>query len=416
MKILVWGINYAPEATGIGPCNTALCEALQAAGHEVEMVTTFPYYPAWKKRAEDRRTLWRRDVCHGVTVHRCWHYVPTHVRWWRRIIHEATFILTSLPRVLTGPRPDFIIAVSPPLLIGPASWLASRLLGTLYVLHVQDLQPDAAVGVGMLRDDMFTRFLYAVEAFAYRHAWRLSGISRGMLAAFSSKGVPTEKQIYFPNGIRLEPPPARGAFRARQGFAAGDFLAVYSGNIGVKQGLQLLVRAARSLRNKRIRIVICGDGAQRQLIESEAAGLSNVRMLPLLSEREYREMLVDSDLAIIPQLAGSGRAFFPSKLLNPLASGRAILSVGDADSELARVVADGCFGLNVQPDGAEDLAGTLDRLADDPVQLETWGKAGRAWVEQFEQGRILAAFLGQLQSDVSGNHASTRLAETSRSA
>lgn len=401
MKILVWGINYAPEATGIGPCNTALCEYLRAAGHDVEMITTFSYYPAWRKRAEDRGAIWRTDVINGVPVHRCWHYVPARVRWWKRIIHEATFVLTSLPRVLTRPRPDLVISVSPPLLLGPASWLVSLLRRTRYVFHVQDLQPDAALGVGLLKDDLFTRSLYAVEAFSYRHAWRVSGISRGMLAAFTGKGVPAEKQIYFPNGIRIEAPPPRGAFRARLGFATEDFVAVYSGNIGVKQGLQVLVRAARLVRDRRVRIVICGDGAQRYLIEQEAAGLENVRLLSLLSEQEYREMLADCDVAIITQLAGSGRAFFPSKLLNPLVSGRPVLSVADADSELARALEEGSFGCNVPPDQAETLAETLERLAASPAQLAAWGEAGRGWVEQFEQKRVLAAFLERISPGVS---------------
>ncbi|MDR3406222.1 MAG: WcaI family glycosyltransferase [Chthoniobacter sp.] len=396
MKILVWGINYAPEATGIGPFNTALCEFLHAAGHDVEMVTTFPYYPAWQKRPEDRGVIWRREIRNGVPVHRCWHYVPSRVRWWRRIIHEATFVLTSLPRVLTRPRPDLIIAVSPPLLLGPAAWLVSVLRHTRYVFHVQDLQPDAALGVGLLRDDAFTRALYAVEAFAYRHASRVSGISRGMLAAFRAKGVPADKLIYFPNGIRLDPPPPRGAFRARQGFAPGDFLAVYSGNIGVKQGLPVLLRAAVLLRDRRIFLVICGDGAQRYLIDSEAASLANVRLFPLLPDAEYREMLADCDVALIPQLAGSGRAFFPSKVLNPLAFGRPILSVADTDSDLARAIAEGGFGCNVAADQAEALAETLDRLAADPAQLEAWGQAGRAWVAQFEQDRVLTEFAGHL--------------------
>lgn len=392
MKILVWGINYAPEATGIGPCNTALCEHLRAAGHEVEMVTTFSYYPAWKKRPEDRRVIWRSEMINGVPVHRCWHYVPSQVRWWRRIIHEATFVLTSLPRVLTRPRPDVLVTISPPLLLGPASWLVSLLRRTRYVFHVQDLQPDAALGVGMLRDNAFTRTLYAVEAFAYRHAWRVSGISRGMLAAFSSKGVAPEKQLYFPNGIRLETPPAREAFRARHGFAKSDFLAVYSGNIGVKQGVQHLVNAARHIRDRRIRLVICGDGAQRHLIEAGAAGLENVRLLPLLPDSEYREMLADCDIAVIPQLAGSGRAFFPSKLLNPLAYGRPILSVADTDSELARAMAEGGFGCNVLPGQEEALAATMEKLADNPEQLAAWGEAGREWVAQFEQSRVLGEF------------------------
>jgi colanic acid biosynthesis glycosyl transferase WcaI len=396
MKVLVWGINYAPEVTGIGPCNTALCEYLSGQGHEVEMVTTFPYYPAWKKRPEDRGTLWRTDVLNNVPVHRCWHYVPAQVRWWKRIVHEATFLLTSLPRVLTRSRPDVVVAISPPLLLGPAAWLASRLLRTRYVFHVQDLQPDAAVGLGMLKSNVFTRLLYAVEAFSYRRAWRVSGISRGMLVAFANKGVPREKCIYFPNGIRLQPPVARGNFRASHGFATDDFLAVYSGNIGVKQGLQVLLQAAPLLRNPKIKIVICGDGAQREQIDRQAAGLENVRMLPLLAEGDYRAMLADCDLSIITQVAGSSRAFFPSKLLNPLAAARPILSVADQESELAHAVTESGCGINVLPNDPRELADHLERLANDPARLEIWAKAGRAWVEQFEQTRLLAAYLAEL--------------------
>ncbi|HEY2342149.1 MAG TPA: glycosyltransferase, partial [Chthoniobacteraceae bacterium] len=101
MRILVWGINYAPEVTGIGPCNTALCEYLHAAGHDVEMVTSFSYYPSWRKREEDRRALWRTEVIRGVPVHRCWLYVPAKVRRWKRMLHELTFVFMSFCRVVT---------------------------------------------------------------------------------------------------------------------------------------------------------------------------------------------------------------------------------------------------------------------------------------------------------------------------
>ena len=95
MRVIVWGINYAPEFTGIAPHNVALCEFLHARGHDVEMVTTFSYYPTWRKRPEDRGQLFRTDVINGVPVHRCWHFVPEQVSAVKRILHEASFILTS---------------------------------------------------------------------------------------------------------------------------------------------------------------------------------------------------------------------------------------------------------------------------------------------------------------------------------
>src|SRR3977135_1746218 len=285
MRIIVWGINYAPEITGIAPHNVALCEFLREQGVDVEMVTTFAYYPAWRKRPEDRHLLYRTDAINGVSVHRCWHFVPERVSAWKRIIHKATFILTSTIRVLSLKKADVYVIASPPLLLGMAAWFVTALKRAPFVFHVQDLQPDAAVGLGMLRPGRFTRALYWLEAFAYKHATRVGGISEEILDAFRRKGVPEEKLILFPNGVAIPTDaeiPGAGAFRAKNSFAAGDFLAVYAGNLGVKQGLELLLDAADKLRsNLKIRIVLCGDGAERASLAQEIAdrALTNVSML-----------------------------------------------------------------------------------------------------------------------------------------
>ena len=141
MRVIVWGINYVPEITGIAPHNVALCEFLQRERVDVEMISTFAYYPAWRKRPEDRLFLFRVDRINGVPVHRCWHFVPQRVSAWKRIVHEATFIVTSTLQALLLRRPDLYVIVSPPLLLGMAAWLVSTLKGAPYVFHVQDLQP-----------------------------------------------------------------------------------------------------------------------------------------------------------------------------------------------------------------------------------------------------------------------------------
>src|SRR5919201_2977155 len=115
MRVIVWGINYAPEITGIAPHNVALCEFLRRAGVEVEMITTFAYYPVWRKARRDQYSLFRTDWINGVPVHRCWHFVPKRASPWKRILHEATFALTSTLRVLSRPRPNLYVVVSPPL-------------------------------------------------------------------------------------------------------------------------------------------------------------------------------------------------------------------------------------------------------------------------------------------------------------
>lgn len=404
MRVIVWGINYAPEFTGIAPHSVSLCEYLFGQGHDIEMVTSFPYYPAWRKREEDRGRLYRTDVVNGVPVHRCWHFVPARVSALKRIIHEGTFIATSTLRVLTLERPDVVVVVSPPLLLGMAAWLAGKLQRAPFVFHVQDMQPDAAVGLGMLKASWFTRALYWLEAFAYRHASRISGITRGMLEAFRRKGVPDSKLIYFPNAIDLRPeshaPPRRGEFRSQHGFAPNEFLAVYAGNLGVKQGLEVLLDTAALLRDKPVRFLICGDGAQREVLAARARemGLPNFSMLPLQEGRNYRALLVDADVCFITQQAGAGNSFFPSKLLGLLAESKPVVTVAAPECELALSLGEGNFGVNVPPNHPEELAALLDSLANDPERLWIYGANGRRYVEQFDRQRVMQNFAGELRA------------------
>lgn len=397
MKIIVWGINYVPEITGIAVYNTMLCEFLQQRGHDVRMVTTFAYYPAWEKSAEDAGCFSRNDFIHGVAVHRCWHYVPKRVTTFTRILHEASFVASSFLRFLLLPRPDVFVVISPPLLLGAAAWVAGLLKRVPHIFHAQDLQPDAAIGLGMLKPSLFTRALYWLESLSYAKAARVSGISHGMLATFRQKGVPDGKLVYFPNGTRLPKPtqlPVRGQFRLRRNLPPAVFLAVYSGNLGVKQGLDILFDAAAVLKNERVKIIVAGDGARRHALEKakDERGLKNLMMLPLLEERDYLEMLVDADVCLITQQAGSGNSFFPSKLLVTLGLGKPVVTVADDDSELARAVKTGAFGVNLLPGEHESLARLLESLSEDSDRLPAMGVAGRRFVEQFEISKVLGDF------------------------
>lgn len=404
MRIVVWGINYAPEITGIAPHNVALCEFLQRNGHDVEMVTTFPYYPAWRKCAEDRLKCLRTDRINNVRVYRCWHFVPARVSAWKRIVHEATFVITSTICVLLLKRPDAYIVVSPPLLLGTSAWFAARLKRAPSVFHVQDLQPDAAVGLGMLKTGLFTRALYWLEAFAYKHATRVSGISKEILDAFRHKAVPESKLILFPNTVMLPAEtdiPQRGIFRTKYNFSPNEFLAIYAGNLGVKQGLEILIAAAELLRAEpNIRIIMAGDGAARESLEAKLRdhNLNNISMLPLQFGSDYKELLVDADVSLITQQSGSGNAFFPSKLLVTLAHSSPVVTVADEDSALARVVAEGQFGKNIAPGRPDQLAKAFHELAENPQLLRRWGENGRAYVQRFEQKHVLGEFVEKLSA------------------
>ncbi len=458
MRVIVWGINYAPELTGIAPFNTGLCDHLLSRGHQVEMVTTFPYYPYWQKIPGDRGVLYRTDDFDGMLVHRCWHYVPRAVTTIRRIWHELSFGLTSLVRTLFLARADVYLIVSPPLLLGPMAAFVCWLKQRPFIFHVQDLQPDAAVGLGMVKPGRFTRLLYRVEAFSYRRAAAVSGISGAMLDAYERKGVPAAKRLLFPNWIRwygrntgvredADRRAARGReFRRKYGIPEDTFLATYSGNLGKKQGLETLIAAAAMLRadpggptaeggaprtqdgfrelqiardrtvgvagipgfrnsgiptgrsaRRAVLILIVGDGAMRRELEHRIAelGAPNVRMMSLLLEVDYHGMLAASDVGLILQAPGTGQFFLPSKLLSVLSLRVPVLCTADDDSELARAVREGGFGENLPAGNAEALAHALAELAGDPEKLARLAQQTN-WVDRFSGERVLTEFEREL--------------------
>jgi colanic acid biosynthesis glycosyl transferase WcaI len=180
-----------------------------------------------------------------------------------------------------------------------------------------------------------------------------------------------------------------------------EFLAIYAGNLGVKQGLEILLDAAACLKGQsHIRIVLCGDGAERVALEEKVRQrqLENVAMVPLQRGIDYQELLVDADVSFITQQSGSGNAFFPSKLLVTLAHFSPVVTVADAGSALAQAVETGGFGVNVPPDHPADLARVLSKLAGDKEVRRAYGEAGRTYVEQFERSRVIGTFVRQLQS------------------
>ncbi len=412
MKITVWGINYAPEAIGIAPFNRELCDYLVSRGHEVSAVTAFAYYPQWRKEAGDRGQLYRAEAIGGVRVYRCWCYVPAVVTALRRIAHELSFGFFSTLRILALPRAEVYLVVSPPLGLGFCAWIATKLKRSRFVFHVQDLQPDAAVGLGMIRSGGLIGALYRLERLAYGKAAVVSGISDGMMEAFSRKSVPPGKRVLLPNWLRLQSQSASGPrlnrseARAEYGIGEGTILAIYAGNLGRKQSLEIVIDAAVLLAaarpasgEDRVAIIIAGDGAGRADLERRlgASPGIGVRLLPLLDENAYQALLLAADVALITQAEGSGQFFFPSKLLTVLAAGLPVVAVADNDSELARAVGAGGFGRTVAPGDAKALAAVLAMLGESRSQLRTWA-AATIWVQRFSRENILPRFESLLLS------------------
>src|SRR5262245_14467938 len=307
LHVLLYGINFSPELTGVGKYTGEMAEWLAARRARVTVVTAPPYYPAWRVDSPHAWHLYRTEKQHGVDVVRCPLYVPKRASGLKRILHLLSFACTSLPVLFwlaLRHRPDVIMAIEPPFLGAPAAWLAARLTGAAAWLHVQDFEIDTAFELGLLRSAKLRRLVLRAGSVLMRGFDRVTTISDRMRARLRTKGVAPARAQLFPNWVdlhRIRPLPQQRRSDAR--FRADDVVVLYSGNMGKKQGLETLLEAARltaETGESRIRFLICGDGVERAELAAAAQGLTNVSFSPLVPLARLNELLHLGDLHVLP--------------------------------------------------------------------------------------------------------------------
>lgn len=404
MKILIYGINFFPEMISIGPYTTKLAESLAQAGDDVTVVSGQPYFPLWRIFDGHPKFRWKREqLCSRVQVVRCPHYVPNRPTGLRRLLHHASFALTSLPIMLASAlreRPDVVFVVAPALVSAPIGLLAARLSGAKCWLHIQDLEVEAAFATGLLKEhSVVGSAALAFEKRIHKRFDRVSSISESMLDRLAQKGIPAERVMELRNWANLDvvkPIVGESPLRETLGIET-PHVALYSGAIGNKQGLDIIPLTARRLAHRKdLTFVVCGEGPFLPELRRMAAGLDNVRFFPLQPSERLGDLLGMASVHLLPQIAGVADLVLPSKLTNMLASGRPVIATTDADTALARAV-QGC-GAVVPPGDLDALVRALEGLLDNPAQLDTWGRAARERaLDQWDSRRILARFRFAMQ-------------------
>lgn len=397
MRILVVSINYWPDETGIAAFNIWRCEYLASRGHQVTICTGPPYYPAWRVPTAYRRKLVQREERNGVTILRSWMFVPQVLNTKKRILHEASFLASSFLRALAGQRPDIIFAVSPPLGLGLTATVLGRLWRVPFVFDVEDLQPDAAVELGMMKGKTVLRALYGLERMAYQRAALVSTLTEGMRQRIVEKGIDAAKVVLFPSRADSSLYTLRercdgSAFRQRYGLQ-GKLIVSHSGNMGVKQGLEVILEAAaKSCQREDVQYLFVGDGAMRPQLEerSRILGLNNVRFLPILDADQFQEMLAATDIALITQQRIVSNIVFPSKTVTLLCAGCPVIACVNSGSEVARAVVASGAGEVLEPEDAEALWSAIDRLSQNRPLLAAMSTRARQFAfESWDEHRTL---------------------------
>jgi colanic acid biosynthesis glycosyl transferase WcaI len=389
MRILVIGVNYAPDLIGVAKYNTELCESLAARGHAVRIVTAPPYYPDWKVPAEYRSAWYARQTLNDVDIIRAPIYVPGRPSGAKRLLHHASFLLSAAVPLLSAAirwRPDIVFAVAPSLLSAPIAGMAARMAGAVSWLHVQDMEVDAAFELGLLRKGAVTRkLMLAVERRILSSFDRISTISPQMMRCLEKKGIAPEKLWEFRNWIdtgSVVPGSNQTSLRSDLRLKPTDIVALYSGAMSNKQGLELIIEAAASTRSSHpsVQFVLCGNGPIKPALIRIASGLSNVHFLDLQPQERVSELLSTADLHLLPQKAQISDLVLPSKLAGMLASGRPVVAMAAPGTGIASEV-EGA-GLVIPPGDAQALAAAVTRLADDAPLRARLGAVARVRAEQ----------------------------------
>jgi colanic acid biosynthesis glycosyl transferase WcaI len=405
MRILIYGINYSPELTGIGKYTGEMGAWLAQQGHTVEVITALPYYPEWEIHAAYRGKSWHTERVEGATVHRSPLYVPKSVSALRRILHEFSFVAGSLPywlKVFFGKRHDVVICPVPAFHLGFIPLLYSRLRDVPFVYHIQDLQVDMARELGMLKNQTFLSILTKAERFILDHCTVVSTISEGMIGKIVAKGIPAQKCVLFPNWVDrafIRPLPVSQSLRAEFGLQNTDRVVLYSGSLGEKQGLDIILTVAQRLRHhQNLYFLIVGSGgAEQKLIElARSHNLTQVKFFPLQPYEKLSALLATADIHLVLQRQSASDLVLPSKLTGILSAGGFSLITAVPGTSLYDLVQTHQVGLVIEPESADALqAGIEQALATD---LQPYRQNARRYAETFlDKEVILRGFEGELK-------------------
>jgi colanic acid biosynthesis glycosyl transferase WcaI len=369
VRFLVIGLNYAPEPTGIGVYTPDLCRTLIDLGHSVSVVCAQPYYPYWRTFDGHRGLRWASTLEHGVEVIRCPIFVPARVTGGKRIAHYLSFLISAFVPVVRSAlskRPDIVVSVAPTLLAAPLGLLAAKLVGASSQIHVQDFEVEAGFATGQMAKAGFVgRLAMAFGDWVIRAYDFATSISPAMVARLVVKRASPDNCYELRNWANSNLVALQdSSYYRREWQIETQYVALYSGSIARKQGLETIVEAARLLhRRTDLTFVICGSGPDQSELRASGSALSNLRFYDLQPVELLGNLLNLATLHLLPQKADAADLVLPSKLTNILASGRPTVASAIAGTGLADEV-DGC-GLCVAPENPQAMADAIERLLDD---------------------------------------------------
>jgi colanic acid biosynthesis glycosyl transferase WcaI len=385
IKVLVITPQYAPDFGPSAPIYTALCEDLQQMGCDVTVATGFPHYAGSDGWFQYSGRLFKEERLNGVRVMRTYVYTVPKGTLWRRLLYHASFNIFSTLASLRAGRPDIVLADAPTLWSGLPLLVMAILPKVPFVYVVHDIYPDVLLRLGVLTNSRLINLIGRVERFFYDRSVQVSVLSPGFKENLVRKGVPEDKIAIIPVCVDVEfvrPLPRDNELRQRWGLA-DKFVVLYAGNIGLSQGLDIVLEAAKLLIHyPDIVFALVGEGATKQALQAtaEESDLSNVRFFSFLPREEVPFIYALADICLVPLKRDIVVESVPSKTYTIMASGRPIIATVDPSTEVGRLLDQAHCGLCAEPENAEALSQAIIRLYQDDLLRKDMGRRSRDFV------------------------------------
>jgi colanic acid biosynthesis glycosyl transferase WcaI len=397
-RLLVLNQYYKPGVEATANLLAELCEAL-AADYDVTVVTG---------RVRDREELPTKEMLDGVRVLRTRSTSFDRARLHLRALNYATYLADSAFRSLTTKRPDAVLVLTDPPMIGDIGLLVARRFGVPLVVVSEDVFPEIAVELGRLQNSLLVGLLRVMVETYLRRADRIVAIGETMRARLEAKGAPPVRLRVIENWVdtnRITPQPRVNAWSRENDLTEG-FVVMHSGNVGHAQDVATLIRAVSFLRDlSDLRVVVIGSGA----MHAEAIALAirletaNVTFLPYQPRDVLSESLSSAHLHYLGLTRGLSGFVVPSRAYGVLSAGRPLLVSADESCETARIVRKADCGIVVSPGRPELVAGAIRDAYEGHFDLEGMGVRGRAYVEAEADREVAIGHYRDLLSELVGS-------------
>ncbi|WP_421764132.1 WcaI family glycosyltransferase [Ekhidna sp.] len=387
-KVTLYSYYSPEELTGIGKYNGELIKWLLQNDIEVTSISNAPFYPHWKIYPGFGNQIYSKKKYSYEDI-RTWVYIPPNPGALKKIISELSFVISStfaLVMNIKGIRKSsLLIVINPPFFLGLLPYFLIIGSKCRILLHIQDLQIDAARELNLLPITV-CRFLEVIEKWLLKKVDFVSTISIGMAKKIDSKNI-GKKVMLLPNWSELKqifPIENCTWLHDHLGILKSRKLVVYSGNIGEKQGLDNLVKAANLLKaNNEIHFIVLGEGVYRKKLENliNKYDLDNFTLGSLVPKENMNEMLNSSYIQVVIQKGQSTESFLPSKLTNILASGTASIVTANEGTTLHTILSSTNSAVLIDPDNPESLANQILNLCSDNDLRKKIKNNARLWAE-----------------------------------